>query len=125
MRNLQAFSPILLTVLFLMATARAVFPTELLMFEQQGCIYCERWNAELSAVYPKTDEGKFAPLRRIDLYSGSRKGLDLKAPVQFTPTFVVVEKGHELGRIEGYPGEDFFWGLLDRILRDATAFKGS
>ena len=32
------------------------------------------------------------------------------------PTFVLVEDGRELGRIEGYPGEDFFWGLLGKLL---------
>jgi len=25
-----------------------------------------------------------------------------------------------LGRIEGYPGEDFFWGLLARLLEKAS-----
>ena len=37
----------------------------------------------------------------------------------FTPTFVLVREGRELARIEGYPGEDFFWGLLAAMLRDA------
>ena len=27
--------------------------------------------------------------------------------------------GNEVSRIEGYPGEDFFWGLLGRMLSDA------
>ena len=34
----------------------------------------------------------------------------------FTPTFAVVENGWEVGRIRGYPGDDFFWGLLGQIL---------
>jgi hypothetical protein len=28
-------------------------------------------------------------------------------------------EGQEAGRIEGYPGEDFFWGLLGRMLEEA------
>lgn len=40
----------------------------------------------------------------------------LKTPVIYTPTFVLVEHDSEIGRIEGYPGEDFFWSLLERLL---------
>jgi hypothetical protein len=43
-------------------------------------------------------------------------------PVVFTPTFVLVEDGQELARIEGYPGEDFFWGLLARMLEEHTDY---
>jgi hypothetical protein len=27
-----------------------------------------------------------------------------------------VEDGREIGRIRGYPGEDFFWGLLGEMI---------
>jgi hypothetical protein len=37
-------------------------------------------------------------------------------PTRFTPTFVLVADGREVGRITGYPGEDFFWGLLQRLI---------
>ena len=35
---------------------------------------------------------------------------------RLTPLFVLVEKGREIGRIRGYPGEDHFWGLLDALI---------
>jgi hypothetical protein len=38
----------------------------------------------------------------------------------FTPTFVLMVDGIEVSRIEGYPGEDFFWGLLERMLVQAN-----
>jgi hypothetical protein len=44
------------------------------------------------------------------------EGITLASRPRFTPTFIVVQDGAEIGRIEGYPGEDFFWGLLGRIL---------
>ncbi len=44
-------------------------------------------------------------------------GLALKGMPQFTPTFVLIQNGKELGRIEGYPGPDFFWALLDQLLQ--------
>jgi hypothetical protein len=51
--------------------------------------------------------------------------VDLARPISFTPTFVLVEDGRELARIEGYPGEDFFWGLLGMLLEEHTDFAES
>jgi hypothetical protein len=45
--------------------------------------------------------------------------------VLFTPTFVLINNGQEQARIEGYPGEDFFWPLLTRLLEDNTDFATS
>jgi len=121
---MQAFLISALTGMFLSVSVSLASATELLMFEQVGCVWCAKWNAAIAPVYPKTSEGKFAPLHRIDIDTGSRKGLHLSAPVHYTPTFVVVQNGTELGRVEGYPGEDFFWGLLDKILIKTTDYKG-
>ncbi|MFP4326731.1 MAG: thioredoxin family protein [Paracoccaceae bacterium] len=108
--------------------ALSVFPlagraAELIMVEQHGCAYCDAWDAEVAPEYSKTDEGKFAPLRRVQLRDGAPDGVRFARPALFTPTFILVEEGEELARIEGYPGEDFFWGLLDRMLRDHTSYK--
>lgn len=89
---------------------------ELLMFEQPGCIYCAAWNAEIAPEYPLTEEGKAAPLRRLQLRETLPEGLELVSPPVFTPTFVLVDDGVEAGRIEGYPGEDFFWPMLGLLL---------
>ena len=89
---------------------------ELLMFEEKWCTWCERWNAEVGDVYARTEEGRRAPLRRVDMHGEFPKDIRLSSRPQFTPTFVLVEDGREVGRIEGYPGEDFFWGLLNRLL---------
>ena len=40
---------------------------------------------------------------------------------RLTPLFVLVEKGHEIGRIRGYPGEDHFWGLLGVLIEQLDA----
>lgn len=96
--------------------ALPVRAAELVMVEEAGCMWCARWNAEVSEVYPKTAEGRAAPLRRVD--KGALPGdLDLASRVLFTPTFLLVEDGREVARIEGYPGEDFFWGLLGMMLK--------
>src|SRR5437868_2669761 len=89
---------------------------ELVMFRRAGCPYCAAWDRAIGPVYPKTDIGKRLPLRQVDLDRSADGKVALASPVRFTPTFVLVESGRELGRLEGYPGEDFFWGLLERLL---------
>ena len=49
----------------------------------------------------------------------------LQRDVVFTPTFILFEKENELGRLEGYPGEDFFWALLELMLERETNFKST
>ncbi|MGJ8616683.1 MAG: hypothetical protein ACSHWS_07550 [Sulfitobacter sp.] len=113
-----------LFALFIAAfTALPADAVELVMVDQRGCIYCERWEAEIGPIYPKTAEGRFAPLRRVDIRAVA-DDVDLKRRVVFTPTFLVVDEGAELIRLEGYPGEEFFWPLLDEILRETTDYTG-
>lgn len=88
---------------------------ELVMVERAGCHWCQRWNAEIGPIYPKTDEAVRAPLRRADINDLPRDVSFASRPV-FTPTFVLVEDGRELGRIEGYAGDEFFWFVLSRLL---------
>lgn len=89
---------------------------ELLMFEEPGCEWCERWNEEVGIVYDKTAEGRSAPLRRFMIRTKLPETIKLKTPATYTPTFILVEDGHEVGRITGYPGEDFFWGYLADLI---------
>ncbi len=42
--------------------------------------------------------------------------MGLRSPILYTPTFVLVAGGREIGRIEGYAGEHFFWGQLERLV---------
>ncbi|PRY26338.1 hypothetical protein CLV78_101433 [Aliiruegeria haliotis] len=96
---------------------------DLVMIEQAGCHYCAQWNAEIAPIYPKTSEGAFAPLRRVTLGSDEMDALMLARRVNFTPTFVIVDDaGQELARLEGYPGEDFFWSVLQQLLVEATDY---
>tara|TARA_Y100001968_G_scaffold13979_1_gene11316 strand:+ start:2069 stop:2455 length:387 start_codon:yes stop_codon:yes gene_type:complete len=94
---------------------------ELIMVEQQGCYYCLEWKDQLGHIYPKTPEGKYAPLKTIDITEVDQlKGL--QRDVIFTPTFVLMEDNKELGRLEGYSSEDFFWELLELILEKETDY---
>lgn len=89
---------------------------ELVMFRQALCEWCQTWDQEVGGVYSKTPQGRMAPLRELNI--GERPtGLAQVKPVVFTPTFVLVHQGREVGRIQGYPGAGFFWELLDEMLK--------
>ena len=112
-----------LTLLWLPTRAPAA---ELVVVEQAGCEWCEAWDAEIGIVYSKTVEGRIAPLRRVDIHDPLPHNLQFIRGLVFTPTFVLVDGGREIGRISGYPGEDFFWGLLQRLIEkmgDETEIK--
>ena len=81
----------------------SVEAAELVKFERRGCPWCKVWDKEIGSIYPKTEVGKRAPLRRVDLDAGIPPGLTLKRPILYTPTFVLIEDGSEVDRIEGYP----------------------
>lgn len=114
-------SLVLAAMLACLAPAVFAAELELLMVEQPGCIYCARWNAEVAPEYPITAEGKAAPLRRIQLHAALPDGVTLTVPAVYTPTFILLADGVEQGRIEGYPGEDFFWPLLAGMIATAQA----
>lgn len=106
----------LLVAVLSMAFAGVAQAAELLMFEQVGCGYCRRWDADIGPGYPKTKEGKLAPLRRLDIKAKVPDDIKLKRPVTITPTFVLVEAGEEVGRVVGYGGSEFFYEMLGDVM---------
>lgn len=95
---------------------------QLVMVEQPGCSWCAAWHRDIGPAYPKTAEGRAAPLRMVDLHA-LPPDLDLVSRPRFTPTFILVSDGREISRLEGYPGADFFWPMLERLLDQAPAAK--
>ena len=91
-------------------------PIRLLMIETATCSFCRRWHAEIGPAYPKSREGQFAPLVRAGFDAPELKGLK---PVTFTPTFIVLRGTMEVGRLTGYPGQDYFWDEIREVLKPA------
>jgi hypothetical protein len=88
----------------------------LLLVQDPGCPYCARWDEEVRPGYERSPEGRFAPLvRRL------RSHPDVAAfpGVVYSPTFIVLRDGREVGRLIGYPGADFFWAQIGEILLKA------
>ncbi len=85
---------------------------QLVLFEAADCVWCEAWNTEIGEIYPKAAEAQIAPLRRVDIHDERPADLVAVRGIVYTPTFVLMQDGEEVGRITGYAGEAFFWGLL-------------
>lgn len=88
----------------------------LIMVEDVGCQYCKKWDAEVGGIYERSAVGAVAPLERRE-----KRHVDLAPyePLAYTPTFILVRDGAEIGRIVGYPGADFFWAELERLIAKA------
>lgn len=118
-RLLQFRLPVAVAILAAWAAlsaSRPVHAAELVMFERAGCPWCRHWDREIAPVYPKTAEGARAPLRRVSLDRPLAPEWRLDPPVFYSPTFVVMENGREIGRITGYMNAESFWGLLSTLL---------
>ena len=95
--------------------------TVLLMVEERGCPYCARFDRETAAGYAASPEGRVAPLVRRPL---SDPEVRLFKNVVYTPTFLLLRDGRELGRIVGYPGADLFWMNMATLMRQAGLAPG-
>ena len=84
----------------------------LLMIDDTACPYCELWDEEIGYMYFKTQEGKLAPLIRHHYGEKLPQNIELLSEPVVTPTFILLENNKERFRIEGYPGEEFFWSFL-------------
>jgi hypothetical protein len=108
---IRAFSA-LCAIFVLVSTADAA---ELVMYRRDGCPYCARWDREIGPIYSKTEISRRAPIRMVNL--SRDRDLPIKhGPIIFTPTFLLVENGQEVGRMEGYTGDEFFWVRLANLL---------
>lgn len=100
--------------------ATAAGAVRLILLADPGCPYCARWDREVGDRYAASAEGRFAPLVRYLRGDPRAAGI---ADVRYSPTFVVMQGNREVGRIVGYPGEDFFWAQLGELLRK-VGFEG-
>jgi len=91
-------------------------PAVLVMVQDPGCPYCARWEAEVGRSYGASKEGKFAPLAVRQ--RGNPEISNLKKIV-YSPTFVMLAYGQEVGRIVGYQGSDLFWMQLEPLAAKA------
>jgi len=88
----------------------------LLMIDDTSCSYCDLWEEEIGFMYSKSQEGKLAPLIRYQYGEKLPQEIKLLSEPVFTPTFILLEDNKEQFRIDGYPGEEFFWSFLSEYI---------
>ncbi len=113
----------LLLLLWGVAAAPAIQAAELVVFHSPGCGWCMAWEREVGAVFPRTAEARVLQLSRVDVADPLPSRLRNLKRVHYTPTFVVLDEGREVGRIAGYKGEDFFWWELQEIIKQLPHSK--
>ena len=92
---------------------------ELVMVELRSCPFCAKFDREVAPAYASTTAGKLAPLRRVSPLKHWPNDLAGIRPAPYTPVFILVDKGREIGRFVGYSGAEGFWAklgpLIDRL----------
>ncbi len=123
-RMLRLLLPaLLLAVAAVMPGTPRAMAAELVMFDDEACPWCIRFKEEVGRIYANTPEGKAAPLKIIDAAEVPKEYEHLE-PIIYTPTFVLLDdEKHIIGRIEGYPGYDFFWLRLGKLLEKLKEHK--
>jgi len=113
----------LVATMFVISALANASAAELIMFEQAGCAWCEAFDREIAPIYPKPEEGQRAPLRRVNIDRPLPPDLAFIDVERLAPLFVLVDKGQEIGRIRGYPGEEHFWGLLGVMMKKLDSIR--
>ncbi len=96
----------------------ATAPAVLVMIGDPGCPYCARWEREVAPGYIASEDGKLVPLVRRYRHAPDIAFIER---VVFSPTFVLLVRGREIGRIVGYGGADLFWMQMAALIEDARA----
>ena len=99
---------------------RDAAPLRLLMVERPGCQYCTAWRAEIGPGYGTSAQGRAAPLMTVDIDGPWPDGRARDRRAWLTPTFILLSRGREVGRIEGYPGARHFYAVLEEVMEGAA-----
>lgn len=96
----------------------ATAPAVLVVISDPGCPYCARWERDVAPGYEASEDGKLFPLARRD-----RRAPDVAfiPRIVYSPTFVMLVRGQEVGRIVGYSGSELHWSQLAALIEDARA----
>lgn len=87
----------------------AIPNTALIMVTSPSCPWCDAFEEEVGHIYGQTPESAQFPLHRIDYFTKFSTPLAHIEAANVTPTFIVIRNHQEIGRIEGYPGDEMFW----------------
>ncbi len=91
----------------------------LMMVSENGCEFCRDWRAQIAPGFGRSGAGRTAPLFEVDIAGPYPDGLALAGRPRATPSFILLDRGSEIGRIEGYVGARDFYPVLERMMAEA------
>ena len=89
---------------------------ELVMVEMRACSYCAKFRNDVAPSYNSTAAGQVAPLRSVSPLKKWPADLAGVRRAPYTPVFILVDEGREIGRFAGYTDPDAFWAKLNPLL---------
>lgn len=87
-------------------------PYELVVFEADGCIYCENFRQDVLPLYKASKIGRDTPIRFVNVSRADETKMGLNGGITVAPTVVLMHQGQELDRIVGYTGPFNFMKLV-------------
>ena len=96
--------------------AAVVSPYELVVFEADGCVYCDAFRADVLPLYKASQIGREIPIRFVSVSRSDETRMGLGGGITVVPTFVLMAEGREIDRIVGYPGPFNFMKLVAYML---------
>ena len=87
-------------------------PYELVVFEADGCIYCQHFRTDVLPLYKESQIGRETPIRFVNVSRSDETTMGLNGAITIAPTVVLMHKGQEIDRIVGYSGPFNFMKLV-------------
>lgn len=79
-------------------------PFELIVFEADGCVYCQVFRRDVLPLYTSSQVSREAPIRFVNVSRSDETKMGIASPITIAPTVVLMREGREVDRITGYTG---------------------
>ena len=94
------------------AKALPASPYELVVFEADGCLYCQNFRQDVLPLYKASKIGRDTPIRFVNVSRSDETKMGLASQITIAPTVVLMHQGQEIDRIVGYTGPFNFMKLV-------------
>jgi thioredoxin-related protein len=91
-------------------------PYELVVFEADGCIYCDSFRRDVLPLYRESQIGRETPIRFVNVSRSDETRMGLSSAITVAPTVVLMSQGQEIDRIVGYTGPVNFMKIVAHMM---------
>lgn len=96
--------------------AASISPYELIVFEVDGCTYCQDFRLQILPLYTSSPLGREAPMRFVNVSRSDETKMGINAAITIAPTVVLMREGREVDRIVGYTGPLNFMKMVNYMM---------